>query len=73
MSSVPPSLESLIDWCGVFAGFPFFVHAGIITFNLGYEFPFTNLLLGGVALLFYYAGIVLTKAKRNWFIGTRTP
>jgi uncharacterized membrane protein len=62
------------DWFVViFTGFLFLVHTGILGFNLGYEFPFTHLLLAGVALLFYYTGIVLTKAKRNWFVGIRTP
>ncbi len=62
------------DWfVVVFTTFLFLVHAGILAFNLGYEFPFTHLLLAGLALLFYYTGIVLTKAKRNWFVGIRTP
>ncbi|WP_418284171.1 SdpI family protein [Halorubrum sp. DTA46] len=62
------------DWFVViFTTFLFFVHAGILAFNLGYEFPFTHVLLAGLALLLYYTGIVLTKAKRNWFVGIRTP
>ncbi|WP_440766907.1 SdpI family protein [Natronorubrum sp. DTA7] len=62
------------DWfVVVLTAFLFLVHAGILAFNLGYEFHFVHLLLAGVALLFYYTGVILTKSKRNWFIGIRTP
>jgi uncharacterized membrane protein len=62
------------DWfVVVFAAYMFLVHAGIIAFNLGYEFDFTILILLGVAGLFYYSGVLLTHAERNWFVGIRTP
>lgn len=62
------------DWfVVVFSAFLVIIHVGILAFNLGYEFPFLNLILAGVALLFYYTGVLLAKAKRNWFIGIRTP
>ncbi len=49
------------------------ITAGILAFNLGYEFPFLSLILVGVALLFYYTGVVLNHATRNWFVGIRIP
>ncbi len=62
------------DWfVVVMTVFLFGIHAGILVFNLGYEFPFVQLLIPGLALVFYYAGIVLEKAERNWFVGIRTP
>ncbi|AHF99130.1 hypothetical protein HALLA_10020 [Halostagnicola larsenii XH-48] len=62
------------DWfVVVVTAFVFLVHAGVLAFNLGLEFPFMHLLVVGLALLFYYTGIVLTKAKQNWFVGIRTP
>lgn len=62
------------DWfVVVFTVFMTVLHGGIIAFNLGYEFDFTLLVLGGLAGLFYYVGILLTHAERNWFIGIRTP
>jgi uncharacterized membrane protein len=64
----------LYDWfVVVFTGFLAAVHAGIVAFNLGYEFDFTLFVLAGIAFLFYYIGILLTEVKRNWFIGIRTP
>lgn len=62
------------DWFVVVSSiFLFLMHAGILAFNLGYEFPFLSLILAGTALLLYYTGIVLDHAKRNWFVGIRTP
>lgn len=62
------------DWLiVVFAAFMLVLHVGIVAFNLGYEFRFTSLIVAACALLFYYAGIVLEHAKRNWFVGIRTP
>lgn len=62
------------DWFAViFTGFMFVLHAGIIAFNLGYTFDFTLLIVGLLAVLFYYVGVLLTHAERNWFVGIRTP
>ncbi|MFC7250922.1 SdpI family protein [Halomicroarcula sp. GCM10025324] len=62
------------DWFVViFTVYMFVVHAGILAFNLGYEFDFTYLILVAVAGLFYYSGVVLIHAEQNWFVGIRTP
>ncbi|WP_123624643.1 SdpI family protein [Halorubrum sp. CSM-61] len=62
------------DWFVVaLTAFLFVVHAGILAFNLGYEFPFTSLLVAAVSLLVYYVGAVLPKTERNWLMGIRTP
>jgi uncharacterized membrane protein len=66
--------RSYYDWFVViFTGYMFLVHAGIVAFNLGYEFDFTVLILIGIAGLFYYSGVVLLHAEQNWFVGIRTP
>ncbi|WP_224450502.1 SdpI family protein [Haloprofundus salilacus] len=68
------SFRPVYDWfVVVFTAFMATLHGGILAFNLGYEFDFTLFVLAAVALLFYYAGILLSRAKRNWFIGIRTP
>ncbi|KTG10808.1 hypothetical protein AUR64_06355 [Haloprofundus marisrubri] len=62
------------DWfVVVFTGYMLVVHAGVVAFNLGYEFDFTALVLAGSAGLLYYAGVVVANAERNWFVGIRTP
>jgi uncharacterized membrane protein len=78
--SVDPLGENVEEFRGyydwflvIFAGFMFVLHAGIIAFNLGYTFNFTLLVLAPVAVLFYYAGVLMTHAERNWFVGIRTP
>ena len=55
-------------------GFMVYVHALTLLWNLGY----TNLGIGKamlpvMGLLFIVIGSLLRKAKRNWFIGIRTP
>jgi uncharacterized membrane protein len=55
-------------------GFMVYVHALTLSWNLGY----TNLGIGkamlpAMGLLFFIIGSMLRKAKRNWFIGIRTP
>jgi uncharacterized membrane protein len=62
------------DWfVVVFTAYLAIVQAGIVAFNLGYEFDFRVLIVGAMALLFYYIGFLLPHAKRNWFVGIRTP
>jgi len=68
------SFRPMYDWfVVVFTAFIAVVHGGVIAFNLGYEFDFTLLVLAAVAGLFYYVGVLLEHAERNWFVGIRTP
>jgi len=53
--------------------FLLYLHFLTIAWNLGYRFNFVLLLVPAFGLLFYYAGILTQNAKRNWFIGIRTP
>jgi len=68
------SFRPVYDWfVVVFTAFLAVVHGGIVAFNLGYEFNFTLLILAAVTGLFYFVGVLLTHAERNWFVGIRTP
>ena len=40
---------------------------------LGYRFNLNQLLAPAASAFFVYLGVLLGKAKRNWFIGIRTP
>lgn len=53
--------------------FMFYVHALTLVWNFGIRFNMTTALLPAMGFLFYYIGIVMENAKRNWFIGIRTP
>lgn len=53
--------------------FFFYIYILTILWNLDVKFNMTQLLIPAIGLLFYYAGILMKNAKRNWFIGIRTP
>ncbi|MEW5955802.1 MAG: SdpI family protein [Candidatus Micrarchaeota archaeon] len=57
----------------VLVAFFIYVQALFIAYNLGFTFNFGQLLAPGLAALFYAVGVMLAKAKRNYFIGIRTP
>jgi uncharacterized membrane protein len=68
------AFRPVYDWfLVVFTAFMAVINGGVIAFNLGYEFDFTLLILTTVAGLFYYVGVLLEHAERNWFVGIRTP
>jgi uncharacterized membrane protein len=53
--------------------FLFYVHAISLALNIGLEFNMLQALSPAFGLLFYYIGILMGRARRNWFIGIRTP
>lgn len=55
--------------------FLFYLNILIILSNLEISFKFNMLsaILPAFALLFFYIGILVKHAKRNWFVGIRTP
>lgn len=50
-----------------------YVYCLTIAFNLGYKFDLLTWMMPAFAVLFYYIGVMIEKAKRNYFIGIRTP
>jgi uncharacterized membrane protein len=54
--------------------FMFYVHGLSLAWNLGYtSFKMSTSMLPAMGLLFIFIGFMLRKAKRNFFIGIRTP
>jgi uncharacterized membrane protein len=54
--------------------FLFYVQGLTLVWNLGYSnFNLGNAMLPALGLFMIYAGIMMNKSKRNWFIGIRTP
>jgi len=49
------------------------IHFQVILWNLGIKISPNVVLPIGLGLLFFYIGILCENAKRNWFIGIRTP
>jgi uncharacterized membrane protein len=57
----------------IILAFLLYVSLLTILWNLGIRFNITQLLSPAMGALFYACGILIGKAKRNWFIGIRTP
>ncbi len=53
--------------------FLFYVYLLTIFWNIGIRFNMTQFMMPALGILFYYCGILVENAKRNWFIGIRTP
>lgn len=54
--------------------FLLYVHVLTVLWNLGVQgFRISTALLPGLGLIFVFAGLMMRKAKRNFFIGIRTP
>lgn len=53
--------------------FLFYIYLLSIVANLGYLFNMTQMMMPALGVLFIYMGFVLQHAKRNWFIGIKTP
>jgi len=54
--------------------FMLFIHVVTLVWNLGYDqFNIGNAILPAVGLILIFAGVMMMKAKRNFFIGIRTP
>lgn len=57
----------------VLIGFMYYVYALTLAINLGYALNIVQFLSPAFAGLFFYMGMLLAKAKQNWFVGIRTP
>lgn len=53
--------------------FLFYLYLLTLFWNSGFRFNMITFLSPALAILFYYTGILIENAKRNWFIGIRTP
>lgn len=53
--------------------FLLYVYLLTVFWNIGLRFNMSQLMIPAVGILFYYCGILVENAKRNWFIGIRTP
>lgn len=61
------------DFVLVIFSFFLYIHLLTIYWNLGYRFNFIQFLSPAYAIIFYFAGVLMSFAKMNWFVGIRTP
>ncbi len=53
--------------------FLFYLYMLTILWSLGLRFNMSRMLSPAFGVLFYFCGVLIGRAKRNWFIGIRTP
>ena len=53
--------------------FLLYIHTLTILWSFGWRFDMGQLMAPAMGILFYFAGILIGKSKRNWSIGIRTP
>jgi uncharacterized membrane protein len=56
-----------------FMGFFLYLDVVTILINLGVPLNMNRMLVPGIGIFLYYAGVLISKARRNFFIGIRTP
>lgn len=56
----------------VFTLFMVYLYLLTLAWNFGHRFNISQALSPAFAVLFYYMGVVVSRARRNWFIGIRT-
>ncbi len=79
--NIDPMKANIATFRSIFNGFIvailaflLYVHVLTILWNLGYQsFHMSTVLLPGLGLIFIFAGLMMRRAKRNFFIGIRTP
>jgi uncharacterized membrane protein len=77
---IDPLKENIAKFRGYFDGFIMLIMLFLLYIFLltifwarGVRFDMGQVLSPAFGILFYYAGILIENAKRNWFIGIRTP
>lgn len=62
------------DWFILaFVAFMFYIYMLTLSWSLGYRFDMGVAIIPAIGALFYCIGVMVENAKRNWFIGIRTP
>jgi uncharacterized membrane protein len=81
LPSIDPLKANIATFRGTFnvfilliVAFMLYLHVLTILWNLGFQsFHMSTALLPALGLLFVFVGLLLRRAKRNFFIGIRTP
>jgi len=53
--------------------FLLYIHTMVLMANSGYSLNMTYMVVGPLSIFFILIGYAMTKTKRNWFMGIRTP
>jgi uncharacterized membrane protein len=66
-------MDAYEQFITIILAFLLYVSLLTILWNTGMRFSISQVLSPAFGVLFYACGILIGKAKRNWFIGIRTP
>ncbi len=61
------------DFIIVLLVFMFVVQLYVLLYNVGIKLNINTVIYILIGFLFYFIGVLMENAKRNWFIGIRTP
>jgi uncharacterized membrane protein len=50
-----------------------YIYLLTVLWNFGYRMDMQQFIMPAIAIIFYYAGVLIENAKPNWFVGIRTP
>ncbi len=71
------NIEKFRDQYNIFvvfmSAFFYYLYALTLLYNFGLTFSMTTFLIPAFALMMFFSGQLIKKAKRNYFIGIRTP
>jgi uncharacterized membrane protein len=66
--------ETFNTFIALIIAFMVYIHGLTLAWNVGYTgFRMSSAMLPAMGLLFIFMGLLISKAKRNFFIGIRTP
>jgi uncharacterized membrane protein len=78
--AIDPLKKNIAQFRGVYNGFlvvftmfMLYIHALTLAAGLGSVFNMTQVILPAIGVFIYYTGVLLKQARRNFFIGIRTP
>lgn len=78
--NIDPLKENIVEFRPAFnlfivliSLFMAYIYGLSIAWNLGARFNMSNMIIPGIGLIFIGSGYLITQAKRNYFIGIRTP
>jgi len=57
----------------ILIAFLFYIDLAMIFANLGYLVNMGYVIMPAIAVIIFYAGVLMQSSNRNWFIGVRTP
>jgi len=61
------------NFVNIIISFLFYIYVLTLFWNSGYQFNMIQFISPAIGIIFYYAGVLMKYAKRNWFVGIRTP